>query len=119
MRRWKLKKKCGEENNVNLIAVDPSKEPIEVTFKKWDMRKDSGKASSLYVLNNAWMTVVNENALEEGDLVQHWSFHNPSGDLQFALVRVVANHDVPVKHENQEEGDESGASTSGTNSPQD
>ncbi|KAK6925996.1 B3 domain-containing protein At2g31720-like [Dillenia turbinata] len=91
--------KSGGEINVMLIALDPSKEPIEVTFKKWDMRKDSGKVSSLYVLNNTWMRVVNENALEEGDLVQLWSFRNPSADLQFAFVRVVADHDVPVMHE--------------------
>ncbi|KAK6925997.1 B3 domain-containing protein At2g31720-like [Dillenia turbinata] len=70
--------------NVEMIAIDPSRKPVQMLLGKWER----GIGSS-YTLNEKWMEVVYENGLEVGDLVQLWCFRKPSGHLHFALVRVA------------------------------
>ncbi|KAK6936698.1 B3 domain-containing protein At2g31720-like [Dillenia turbinata] len=70
---------------VKMIAIDPSREPIQIVLRKWEKER----VGSSYNLNETWMQVVNENGLKEGDLVQLWSFRKPTGRLHFILVRLT------------------------------
>ncbi|XVF02727.1 hypothetical protein REPUB_Repub04eG0199100 [Reevesia pubescens] len=72
-----------KRNAVQVCLLEPSMKETEVTFKRWYY---SGKNSS-YVLTSTWNSVVENNQLKIGDIVQLWSFRVES-KLCFALVKV-------------------------------
>ena len=68
---------------IKVCLLEPSmKENCDITFKRWNMSK-----CSMYVMNGAWNSVVENNGLKIDDIVQLWSFRVKS-DLCFALVKV-------------------------------
>ncbi|KAL7216875.1 hypothetical protein ACSBR1_028740 [Camellia fascicularis] len=59
-----------------LIQPDSFKE-CDVTFKKRDMKKERGKTSSMYVFSKEWNEIKRRNGIEQGMMVQVWSFRGP------------------------------------------
>lgn len=45
-----------------------------VKLKRWDMKKETGKISSTYVLCHTWNSIVSGNHLRAGQQIQIWSF---------------------------------------------
>ena len=67
---------------MKVCLLEPSMKEIEITFKRWNMKK-----ISTYVMNTAWNSVVENNGLKIDDIVQLWSFRVKSS-LSFALIKV-------------------------------
>ncbi|XP_059298367.1 B3 domain-containing protein At5g24050-like [Lycium ferocissimum] len=68
-----LEKRDIESNKkmkIQFNLIEPSFEETKIHLAKWDMNK-----SSIYVLFNDWMQVVERNKLKSGMVVQLWSFH--------------------------------------------
>ncbi|KAL7219467.1 hypothetical protein ACSBR2_012507 [Camellia fascicularis] len=70
-----------------LIKPDSCKE-CDITFKKWDMKKERGKTSSMYVFSKEWNEIKRRNKIEQGMIVLVGSFRGPGDELCFALVIV-------------------------------
>ncbi|XP_057962215.1 B3 domain-containing protein At1g32030-like [Malania oleifera] len=68
------------------MMVEPDLEFMTVTLKRWDMKKDTGKTSSSYVLVSEWNKIVEKNGLKKEDDIQLWSFRCNT-QLCFALVQ--------------------------------
>ncbi|KAA8526870.1 hypothetical protein F0562_008901 [Nyssa sinensis] len=50
--------------SIEVPVIGPSLDEYKLSFKKWDMRKEKGNASSMYVLIKEWSSVVVNNSLE-------------------------------------------------------
>ncbi|XP_021295004.1 B3 domain-containing protein At5g24050-like [Herrania umbratica] len=72
----------NDKKDMQVRLLEPSLEEITLSFRRWNMVK-----SSMYVLTTRWNSVVKNNQLEIGDVVQLWSFRVESC-LCFALVKV-------------------------------
>ncbi|CAL5391435.1 unnamed protein product [Camellia sinensis] len=72
---------------VKLIQPNSCQE-CDVTFKKWDMKKERGKTSSMYVFSKEWNEIKRRNGIEQGMMVQVWLFRGLGDELCFALVIV-------------------------------
>ncbi|KAL6999423.1 hypothetical protein U1Q18_000584 [Sarracenia purpurea var. burkii] len=81
---------CGKRvPEIKVKIIQPNCTQCDVTFKRWDMRKESGKISSSYVFNGEWKHIWKDNEIESGDVVQVWSFRKPPDDeLCFVMVIV-------------------------------
>ncbi|MFQ6622741.1 hypothetical protein Gotur_002544 [Gossypium turneri] len=62
-------KELAHKNPMQVCLLDPSLKQTSITFNKWVMGN-----TSLYVLTNTWNSVVKNNQLEKGVMVQLWSF---------------------------------------------
>ncbi|XP_022760122.1 putative B3 domain-containing protein At3g24850 [Durio zibethinus] len=76
-----------DSKGIEALVIDPSLQTRDMTFKRWDMKKPSGKTCSIYALLKEWNSVVKENNLKVNDVIQLWSFRVNS-KLHFALVIV-------------------------------
>ncbi|THG19275.1 hypothetical protein TEA_028474 [Camellia sinensis var. sinensis] len=72
---------------VKLIQPNSCQE-CDVTFKKWDMKKERGKTSSMHVFSKEWNEIKRRNGIEQGMMVQVWLFRGLGDELCFALVIV-------------------------------
>ncbi|KAK8582869.1 hypothetical protein V6N13_069637 [Hibiscus sabdariffa] len=72
----------ADKNPMQVRLLEPSMKETTLTFNRWEMSK-----TKLYVMTKAWNSVVQHNKLEEGNVVQLWSFRVNS-ELCFALVKV-------------------------------
>ncbi|GMI87711.1 hypothetical protein HRI_002440400 [Hibiscus trionum] len=72
----------ANQSPMQVCLLDPSMEKTTMTLNRWEMGK-----TSLYVMTESWNSVVKNNRLKKGDIVQLWSFRVDS-NLCFALVRV-------------------------------
>ncbi|MCZ6910085.1 MAG: hypothetical protein O7C56_03430, partial [Rickettsia endosymbiont of Ixodes persulcatus] len=69
--------------------MEPSNTVSDIVLRQWDMGKDSGKTSSMYVLRTHWKEVTIENKLKADDVIQVWSFRvGREQQLRMALVVV-------------------------------
>ncbi|KAB2045679.1 hypothetical protein ES319_D01G177900v1 [Gossypium barbadense] len=75
-------KELAHKTPMQMCLLDPSLKQTSITFNKWVMGN-----TSLYVLTNTWNSVVKNNQLEKGDMVQLWSFQVNSL-LCFALFKL-------------------------------
>ncbi|KAL1210910.1 putative B3 domain-containing protein [Cardamine amara subsp. amara] len=74
-----------ENIGVGSILVNQRSKKWGLRFKIWKMKKkNSGKGTSIYILNWGWNDVVKGNSLREGDYSSLWSFRC-RGELCFAL----------------------------------
>ncbi|KAL6999426.1 hypothetical protein U1Q18_000587 [Sarracenia purpurea var. burkii] len=63
--------RCGEKvPEIKVKIIQPNCMHCNVTFKRWDMKKESGKTSSSYVFNGEWKHIWKNNGVELGDAVQ-------------------------------------------------
>ena len=76
-------KRCSE---MEVMLIEPSLHRDTISLRKWEMKKASGSATSMYVLVGKWNSVAWRNALREDETVQLWSFRINS-KLCFALVK--------------------------------
>ena len=76
-------KRCSE---MEVMLIEPSLHQDTISLRKWEMKKASGSATSMYVLVGKWNSVAWRNALREDETVQLWSFRINS-KLCFTLVR--------------------------------
>ncbi|MBA0706352.1 hypothetical protein Golax_018466, partial [Gossypium laxum] len=75
-------KELAHKNPMQVCLLDPSLKQTSITFNKWVMGN-----TSLYVLTSTWNSLVKNNQLEKGDMVQLWSFQVNSL-LCFALFKL-------------------------------
>ncbi|MBA0642498.1 hypothetical protein Goklo_026874 [Gossypium klotzschianum] len=75
-------KELAHKTPMQMCLLDPLLKQTSITFNKWVMGN-----TSLYVLTNTWNSVVKNNQLEKGDMVQLWSFQVNSL-LCFALFKL-------------------------------
>ncbi|THF96107.1 B3 domain-containing protein At5g24050-like [Camellia sinensis] len=94
-----------------LIQPGSCKE-CDVTFKKWDMKKERGKTSSMYVFSKEWNEIKRRNGIEQGTMVQVWSFRGPGDELCFALVIVEEGGDGNRRSSASQSGEKNTPSTS-------
>ncbi|VVB06748.1 unnamed protein product [Arabis nemorensis] len=73
------------KTGVGAILVDQMCKKYGVMFKRWEMKKDTGRGSWNYSLTCGWNDVVKANGLKENDYVSVWSFRWRQV-LCFALV---------------------------------
>ncbi|CAK9146666.1 unnamed protein product [Ilex paraguariensis] len=69
------------ESELKVKLIEPCLDDCYIHLRKWEM-----KTSSIYVLVNNWNEVLSKNGLEEGMVVQLWSFRV---NLQLCLAHVV------------------------------
>ncbi|XP_022760127.1 putative B3 domain-containing protein At3g24850 [Durio zibethinus] len=50
---------------IEALVIDPSLQTRDMTFKRWDMKKPSGKTCSIYALLKEWNSVVKDNNLKK------------------------------------------------------
>ncbi|KAK7316348.1 hypothetical protein VNO77_35317 [Canavalia gladiata] len=62
-----------------------------VTFRQWDMPKESSKKSSMYVLRGKWNEIVKENELEINDEIQIWASRKANEENKLCLILVVVS----------------------------
>ncbi|KAE8687753.1 SET domain protein 16 isoform 1 [Hibiscus syriacus] len=70
------------KNPMEVRLLDPYMEETTLSFNRWEMGKNK-----LYAMTTAWNSVVMNNRLVNGNIVQLWSFR-VSSELCFALVKV-------------------------------
>ncbi|XAR67387.1 hypothetical protein NMG60_11002125 [Bertholletia excelsa] len=83
---------------IKVDIIQPSGNICKVTLKRYDMRKtdktgssyDPAKTSSMYVFNGEWKEIQRRNQLEDGMMVQVWSYRKPDDKLCFVLVKLEA-----------------------------
>ncbi|MBA0642594.1 hypothetical protein Goklo_026950, partial [Gossypium klotzschianum] len=75
-------KDLAHKNPMLVCLLDPSLKQTSITFNKCVMGN-----TSLYVLTDTWNSVVKNNQLEKGVMVQLWSFRVNSL-LCFALLKL-------------------------------
>nr|XP_043622198.1 B3 domain-containing protein At2g31420-like [Erigeron canadensis] len=76
------KRKLGAGKDISVPVFDPKRREWTLNFTRWNMNKE------VYVLKTGWNDIVNTNGLEEGMVIQVWSFRVNQEQLCFALVRV-------------------------------
>ncbi|KAK3010959.1 hypothetical protein RJ639_011855 [Escallonia herrerae] len=101
-------KRLGNHNgyveSLDVKLIEPKGgDPAVLSFRRWTMRKKSGKSSACYVLTSNWNAVKKRNGLEKKMVIQLWSFR-VQGELWFALVLVDVGEGSGSSH--------AGASTS-------
>lgn len=80
---------------IRVDIIQPSGKICKVALKRYDMRKtdktgssyDPAKTSSMYVFNGEWKEIQRRNQLEEGMMVQVWSYRKSDDELCFVLVK--------------------------------
>ncbi|XP_010558867.1 PREDICTED: B3 domain-containing protein At1g32030-like [Tarenaya hassleriana] len=83
-----IDEKCRlKTSDVDVVAglVDPLHRKWNVVLRRWDMAKDSGNCSSIFVFVSTWNSIVDANGFKEGDPIELWSFRS-QGRLCFAFV---------------------------------
>ncbi|KAK3040301.1 hypothetical protein RJ639_028216 [Escallonia herrerae] len=97
----------GYVESVDVKLIEPKGgDPAILSFRRWNMKKKSGKSSACYVLTSNWNAVKKRNGLEENMVIQLWSFR-VQGELWFALVLADVG-----EGSGSSGGNESGASSS-------
>ena len=76
----------GDKESIQVCLLEPSMNETFLTLSRWNMRMNSS-----YVLTTQWNSVVQNNKLKGGDIVQLWSFRVES-TLRFVLVKVPTNN---------------------------
>jgi hypothetical protein len=64
----------AEQQIMEVPFLEPSREVSKMILRQWDMGKNSGKTSSMYVLRTNWNDAAKKNVLKANDVVQVWSF---------------------------------------------
>ncbi|KAK8592915.1 hypothetical protein V6N13_043461 [Hibiscus sabdariffa] len=78
----------GSNQGIEALIIEPCLRGREVSLKRWEMKKQTGKPSSVvYAITRGWNSVVVDNQLKQGHLIQIWSFRANS-KLCFALVNL-------------------------------
>ncbi|KAK8672607.1 hypothetical protein V6N13_110972 [Hibiscus sabdariffa] len=80
----------GSKQGIEALIIGPclSLRGREVSLKRWEMKKQTGRPSSVvYAITKGWNSVVQDNQLKQGHLIQIWSFRANS-KLCFALLLV-------------------------------
>ncbi|KAK8652467.1 hypothetical protein V6N13_126499 [Hibiscus sabdariffa] len=76
----------GSKRSIEALVIEPGLKKRNMKLKRWEMKKKNGKPSSvMYVFTSGWNSVVRDNDLKEGDVMQIWSFR-ANAKLCFALV---------------------------------
>ncbi|KAK8473936.1 hypothetical protein V6N13_094087 [Hibiscus sabdariffa] len=76
----------GSKRSIEALVIEPCLKKRNMKSKRWEMKKKNGKPSSvMYVFTCGWNSVVRDNDLKEGDVMQIWSFR-ANAKLCFALV---------------------------------
>ncbi|XP_041009293.1 putative B3 domain-containing protein At3g24850 [Juglans microcarpa x Juglans regia] len=78
------------QNDMEVPFIEPSDVFSKIVLRQWDMRKTRGKTSSMYVLRKCWHDVTLTNDLQDGDVVQVWSFR-VGNEQRLCLALVVVN----------------------------
>ncbi|KAL0399337.1 UNVERIFIED_CONTAM: hypothetical protein Sradi_2277000 [Sesamum radiatum] len=78
----------GKKKHKDVTLIEPSLNKRTAMFSRWDMPKDTGKTSSIYVIHGPWTSVVIGNRLKVGMVVQVWAFRIGE-ELCFALVNLT------------------------------
>ncbi|XP_059434080.1 B3 domain-containing protein At2g31420-like [Corylus avellana] len=79
-----------QQNEMKVSFIEPSHKVNNMILRQWDMRKDSGKTCSQYVLRTFWNEVSQENGLGLKDVVQVWSFR-VDNEQKLCLALVVVS----------------------------
>ncbi|KAF3441401.1 hypothetical protein FNV43_RR15315 [Rhamnella rubrinervis] len=82
-------KSLSAKKTIKVPIIDPKLDHTTLVMTQWDMEKDNGKISSQYVLRSKWYKVAEDNNLQEGQVLQVWSFR-VQDSLHIALV-VLSN----------------------------
>ncbi|KAK2984724.1 hypothetical protein RJ640_004549 [Escallonia rubra] len=99
----------GYVESMDVKLIEPKGgDPAILSFRRWNMKKKSGKSSACYVLTSNWNAVKKRNGLKEKMVIQLWSFR-VQGELWFALVLVDIGEGSSSSSSG---GNESGASSS-------
>jgi hypothetical protein len=69
--------------------MEPSREVSQMILRQWDMSKESGRTSFMYVLRTNWKAVAKKNVLKANDVVQVWSFRVGGEQQLLGLALVV------------------------------
>ncbi|KAK8592921.1 hypothetical protein V6N13_043450 [Hibiscus sabdariffa] len=78
----------GSNQGIEALIIEPCLRRKEVSLKRWEMKKQTGKPSSVvYAITRGWNSVAEDNELKQGHLIQIGSFRANS-KLCFALVIV-------------------------------
>ncbi|CAK9157858.1 unnamed protein product [Ilex paraguariensis] len=72
---------------MEVTLISPTLEKWKVGFRRWEMKKETGKTSSCYVINSTWRMIQKKNGLKPGMVMQLWAFR-VNGELCFALVKL-------------------------------
>ncbi|KAM7276412.1 hypothetical protein ACFE04_018278 [Oxalis oulophora] len=89
-----LQKNGNQYGAIEADLIEPSLHISKISLKRWG-------SSKCYQLSSKWNSVVEKNNLEEGDMIQLWSYRVNS-DVCFALVvekKGEAEHAQEVKAE--------------------
>ncbi|KAL0413886.1 UNVERIFIED_CONTAM: B3 domain-containing protein [Sesamum radiatum] len=79
----------GKKKHKDVTIIEPLLRRQTVAFSRWDMRKEKGKTSSIYVIHGPpWASIVTGNQLEVGMVVQVWAVRIGE-ELCFALVNLT------------------------------
>ncbi|KAF3441403.1 hypothetical protein FNV43_RR15317 [Rhamnella rubrinervis] len=82
-------KSLSAKETKKVPIIDPKLDHTTLVLTQWNMKKKTGKTSFLYVLRSKWYKVAEDNDLQEGQVLQVWSFR-VEGRLHIALV-VLSN----------------------------
>ncbi|KAF3441402.1 hypothetical protein FNV43_RR15316 [Rhamnella rubrinervis] len=82
-------KSLSAKETKKVPIIDPKLDHTTLVLTQWDLKKKSGKTSSQYVLRSKWYKVAEDNNLQEGQVLQVWSFR-VQDSLHIALV-VLSN----------------------------
>ncbi|KAL0362730.1 UNVERIFIED_CONTAM: hypothetical protein Scaly_1228200 [Sesamum calycinum] len=78
----------GKKKHKDVIIIEPSLELRIAAFSRWDMPKENGKTSSIYVIHGPWTSIVTRNQLKVGMVIQLWAVRIGE-ELCFALVNLT------------------------------
>ncbi|XP_020554171.1 B3 domain-containing protein At3g25182-like [Sesamum indicum] len=78
----------GKKKHKDVTMIEPSLKTRTATLSRWDMPKEKGKMSSIYVIHGPWTSIVTGNQLKVGMVVQLWALRIGE-ELCFALVNLT------------------------------
>ncbi|CAA3014104.1 Hypothetical predicted protein [Olea europaea subsp. europaea] len=77
----------GRKMAMKVKIIEPLLGEGTVELRRWDLKKDSGRSSSSYVLNKTWGEIRENNKLKIGDVMQLWPVRVDE-ELLFVLVKL-------------------------------
>ncbi|XWS22733.1 hypothetical protein CRYUN_Cryun29cG0061700 [Craigia yunnanensis] len=69
LNKTKVRNLKNVKNDIKVCLLEPSMKEIDITFKRWKMKK-----ISTYVMTIEWNSEVENNGLKIDDIIQLWSF---------------------------------------------
>ncbi|XP_022843258.1 B3 domain-containing protein At5g24050-like [Olea europaea var. sylvestris] len=78
----------GRKMAMKVKIIEPLLGEGTVELRRWDLKKDSGRSSSSYVLNKTWGKIRENNKLMIGDVMQLWAVRVDE-ELLFVLVKLA------------------------------